>query len=56
MKEEFYAIARFPNVIGVIDGTLIPIRGMSGDVEPVYVCRKNVHALNIQGIVDANVR
>ncbi|XP_065943210.1 putative nuclease HARBI1 [Magallana gigas] len=51
MKEEFYAIALFPNVVGAIDGTLIPIRGMNGEDEPVYVCRKNFHALNVQGVV-----
>ena len=39
-KEEFYRISRFPNVLGAVDGTLIPIMGMSGDEEPVYVCRK----------------
>lgn len=56
MKEGFYAIAHFPNVVGAIDGTLIPIRGMNGEDEPVYVCRKNFHALNVQGVVDANMR
>lgn len=56
MKEGFYAIAHFPNVVGAIDGTLIPIRGMNWEDEPVYVCRKNFHALNVQGVVDANMR
>ncbi|XP_062597033.1 putative nuclease HARBI1 [Saccostrea cucullata] len=56
MKEEFYGIARFPNVVGAIDGTLIPIRGMSGEDEPIFVCRKNSPALNIQGVVNAKMR
>lgn len=56
MKEEFYAIAHFPNVVGAIDGTLIPIRGMNGVDEPVFVCRKNFHALNVQGVVDSSMR
>ncbi|XP_061163868.1 putative nuclease HARBI1 [Saccostrea echinata] len=56
MKEQFYCIARFPNVVGAIDGTLIPIKGMSSDDEHIYVSRKNFHALNIQGVVDAEMR
>lgn len=56
MKHKFHCIARFPNVVGAIDGTLIPIKGMSGDEEPIYVSRKNFHALNIQGVVDAEMR
>ena len=56
IKEEFYEIARFPNVVGAIDGTLIPIMGMTGDEEPAFVCRKGFHALNVQAVVDANMR
>lgn len=56
IKQNFYDVARFPNVVGAIDGTLIPIRGVGGDEEPIYVSRKNFHALNIQGVVDANMR
>lgn len=52
IKQRFHCIARFPNVVGAIDGTLIPIKGMGGDEEPIYVTRKNLHALNIQGVVD----
>ncbi|KAK3083318.1 hypothetical protein FSP39_019317 [Pinctada imbricata] len=49
-------IPQFPNVLGAIDGTLIPIMGMSGDEEHVYVCRKGFHAINVQAVVDANMR
>lgn len=56
IKQRFHCIARFPNVVGAIDGTLIPIKGMGGDEEPIYVPRKNFHALNIQGVVDAEMR
>ena len=56
VKEGFYRIANFPNIVGAIDGTLIPIQGMSGEEEPNFVCRKGFHAINCQGIVDANLR
>ena len=56
IKQKFYNIAGFPNVIGAIDGTLIPIRAVGGDEEQIYVSRKGFHALNIQGVVDADVR
>lgn len=56
VKSEFYDIAKFPNCVGAIDGTLIPIKGMSGPQEPAFVCRKNFHALNIQAVTDSNMR
>lgn len=51
----FYDISSFPNVLGAIDGTLIPIQWMSGDDEPNYVCRKQYHAINVQAICDAEL-
>lgn len=30
IKNRFHAIARIPNCVGAVDGTLIPIKGMSG--------------------------
>ncbi|ESO99696.1 hypothetical protein LOTGIDRAFT_173581 [Lottia gigantea] len=56
IKEEFYDMAQVPNVVGAIDGTLIPIQGMSSDDEHVYVCRKGFHSLNIKAVVDAKMR
>lgn len=56
IKQKFYEIGGFPNVVGCIDGTLIPIQGMSGDDEPNYVSRKQFHAINVQGIADADLR
>ena len=47
----FFEKYGFPGVIGCIDGSLIRIKAPSVD-EPIYVCRKNYHALNIQGICD----
>ena len=55
VKRGFFDMRGFPNVIGCIDGTLIPIKTPSED-EPAYVCRKNFHALNIQAVVDHNMR
>ena len=55
IKQGFYDINGFPNVIGAIDGTLIPIKGPSVD-EPAYVCRKGFHVINIQAGCDARLR
>lgn len=30
VKDEFFNIQGFPNVVGAIDGTLVPIQGMAG--------------------------
>lgn len=40
IKQNFYDVARFPNVVGAIDGTLIPIRGVGGDEEPICFQKK----------------
>ncbi|XP_046547254.1 putative nuclease HARBI1 [Haliotis rubra] len=55
-KESFYNLARFPKVLGCIDGTLIPIMRPSDDEEAVYVCRKGFHAVNVQAVCDAELR
>jgi hypothetical protein len=49
IKEGFFYIARFPNIMGVIDGALIAIQGMKsmGLVENDFMCRKGFHALNV---------
>lgn len=55
-KEDFVMVANFLNVVGAIDGTLIPIIGTSGDNEHGFVCRKGFHAINMQGIMTADLR
>ena len=55
VKADFYEIANFPNVLGSIDGTLIPIKGPSTD-EHLYVSRKGFHALNVQVVNDAKLK
>ena len=47
LKASFYEIAGMPNVIGLVDGTMIPIKAPNLD-EFTYVCRKGYHALNVQ--------
>lgn len=54
-KSDFYKIAHFPNVVGVIDGTHIPIKAPN-DNENQYVNRKNFHSINVQCICDANFK
>lgn len=56
VKDEFFNIQGFPNVVGAIDGTLVPIQGMAGDEEPTFICRKGFHAINIQAVAVANLR
>lgn len=55
MKLSFYKKCGLPNVVGVVDGTLIPIIAPI-DHEEIYVCRKGYHALNIQAVVDHDMR
>jgi hypothetical protein len=55
IKQKFYKIARIPNCICAIDCTLIPILSPK-EREDVYVCRKGYHAINVQAVVDTNVK
>nr|XP_039269133.1 putative nuclease HARBI1 [Styela clava] len=50
----FYNISKFPNVIGAIDGTHVPIIAPAAN-EHLYICRKNFHSLNVQAICDENM-
>ncbi|XP_064646160.1 putative nuclease HARBI1 [Lineus longissimus] len=50
IKEGFYTDRhRMPNVVGVVDGSLVQIKAPSVN-EPANVCRKGFHAINVQGI------
>ncbi|XP_056017405.1 putative nuclease HARBI1 [Ostrea edulis] len=55
IKQDFFKMAGFPNVLGAIDGTLISIIAPKEN-EPEYVCRKGFHALNIQVVADTSLR
>ena len=54
-KAEFWQIAQFPGVIGVIDCSHIPIMAPKEE-EMVFVNRKHFHSLNVQFIFDANYK
>ncbi|XP_061191607.1 putative nuclease HARBI1 [Saccostrea echinata] len=56
IKSQFYKIAGFLSVVGAIDGTQIPIQGMSLEDEPVYICRKGYHSINVQAVVNPDLR
>lgn len=52
--KDFYEIARFPKVIGAVDGTLIPIRSPHKE-EHLFVCHKGYHAINVMAVCDAKL-
>ncbi|XP_052242426.1 putative nuclease HARBI1 [Dreissena polymorpha] len=54
-KQKFHRVAGIPNVVGAVDGTLIPIQAPSENSQ-TYVCRKGYHAVNIQAVVDSSLR
>lgn len=55
IKQQFLAVAGFPNVLGCVDGTFIRIIAPSEN-EPDYVNRKGFHSLNVQAVCDAKYK
>ncbi|XP_014673382.1 PREDICTED: putative nuclease HARBI1 [Priapulus caudatus] len=55
VMHEFSQISGFPRVLGAIDCTHVAIRAPAGDMEYVYINRKNYHSMNVQAICDANM-
>ncbi|XP_058617592.1 putative nuclease HARBI1 [Onychostoma macrolepis] len=53
VKQSFFAIAGFPNVIGAIDCTHIHIKAPPGPNEGDFVNRKGVHSINVQMVCDS---
>ena len=53
--EGFYRATQFPNTVGCVDGSLVRIKAPPVD-EHVYVCRKQYHAINVQGVCDHRMR
>lgn len=54
LKENFYAVDGFPNVVGVVDGTHIAFRPRKTDAA-VYANRKKFYSLNVQLVCDSNM-
>ena len=46
---------RIPNVLGCLDGSLVPIKAPSQN-EDAFVCRKRYHAINVQGICNHQLK
>ena len=55
-QQKFFQITgRFPRIVGLIDGTQIPIYGPHPPAnEATFVNRKGVHAINCQVVCDVN--
>ena len=59
VKEGFKTEFKFPNVLGCVDGFLIPIKDSLIPIqalstrEDVYICRKGYHALKVQDTSDS---
>ena len=53
VHQGFHTVAGIPRVIGVVDGTLIPIHNPSL-VDPCWIGRKRYAAINTQVVVDHN--
>ncbi|KAK5648276.1 hypothetical protein RI129_003168 [Pyrocoelia pectoralis] len=56
VKNDFFEIAAFPRVIGVIDGTHIKIQTPGGEDGEIFRNRKAYFSLNIQAIGNANLQ
>jgi len=54
-KQSLYTVAHFPNVIGAIDCTHIPIKAPSVN-EEACVDRKGTHSVNVEAVCDADMR
>ncbi|XP_062587653.1 putative nuclease HARBI1 [Saccostrea cucullata] len=48
-------ITNFPNVIGAIDGTHVPIKAPKND-EHLFVNRKNFHSINVMAVCDSSTK
>ncbi|XP_021357845.1 putative nuclease HARBI1 [Mizuhopecten yessoensis] len=55
VKQDFFALAGFPNVAGCVDGTFVRLQAPCQD-EQDYVNRKGYHSLNCQMTCDAGFK
>lgn len=56
VKAQFYGIAGFPNVIGCVDGSHIPIQSPGGDQAELFRNRKGFFSINVQVVCDAKLK
>ncbi len=54
IKNAFYNIASFPGVIGVIDGTHIPIQSPNSNIGEEFRNRKGIFSINVQVVCGHN--
>ena len=55
LKQDFFAIASFPNVVGALDCTHVSINSPGGDEGELYRNRKGYFSLNVQAVVNARL-
>ncbi|XP_065645458.1 putative nuclease HARBI1 [Hydra vulgaris] len=53
-KRKYFQSFGVKGLFGVIDGTMIQIKGVTGADEPAYICRKGYPALNCQVVIEAD--
>nr|XP_047144411.1 putative nuclease HARBI1 [Hydra vulgaris] len=51
-KKKYFQLSGVKGLFGIIDGTMIQTKGVSGADEPAFICKKGYPALNCQVVVD----
>ncbi|XP_065640579.1 uncharacterized protein LOC136073137 [Hydra vulgaris] len=52
VKRRYFDAWGVKGLLGLIDGTMVPIKGATGADEPAFICRKGYSAINCQFVVD----
>lgn len=55
-QNKFYEVARFPRVLGVIEGSHIKIQSPGGNDGEIFRNRKVYFSVNIQAVCDAELK
>lgn len=55
ISNKFQERAGFPNVVGAVDGTYIPITGPT-TFRDSYICRKGFPAIQLQAVCDSSLK
>ena len=55
VKHAFHALDRFPDVIGAIDCTYVPIVNPGGANSEIFRCRKGYFSINVQAVYGAKL-